>query len=163
MGEAVYYAKIAFDTDEECEKAAPAIKSFFVEVCNAEQFWQNNRSIYAREPKVELFTGEKFWVEFEKNFPLVADYLKFLGNNYADKPIWNGDSDNGLAGKIDIAYDANDVNYGFRIDGCLILYSAEVWHFADWDGFAEYIESRWGGKMNWLSDEYVEVDIFNML
>lgn len=147
MGEAIYYLKVRFKDTEEAKKALPLIKDFFVEGIKAENFWQKHRH---GKP-------ENFWRVFQKRFPLVYEYLD------STKLLNKNDCNNSLAGCLDFMNCSNKVAENkvesyVLIHGTSILYSAEVWHLADWDPMCSFIEKKFGATASdWVSsDEMAE-------
>jgi hypothetical protein len=151
MGEAVYYAKIKYKSPKAAKEALPVITELFHQGVDAANYWQNNRG----EPG-EGFMGRRggktqnnFWKEFENKFPMVADYLKFSKK-------FGGDKNNALAGQLDFGEHEDIEN--IRVDGEYVLYSAEVWHFANWDPLLNYVvKTTKAIKQSWLSDEYANI------
>ena len=137
MGEATYYLKACFKSGMEAKKNLEPIRAFLKEGCRAETFWRENRD---KKP-------ETFWPEFEKQFPRVTEFAKYAG-------VFGEDSNNGLAGVLNFG-DEDFVENALRKEsGPIILYSAYVWHFADWEPMANFIVSKWGAKeVRWISDE----------
>ena len=41
------------------------------------------------------------------------------------------------------------------VGGSILYYYSLVSHLADWDPLAEYMQKKWGCKVNWISDEYI--------
>jgi hypothetical protein len=169
MGEAYYYGKIVFNSAQEAEAAFEDFKALCLEVCKSGDFWQENRG-----PKIGLsststqkeLTQEEFWTEFEKQFPKTADYLKSMeADRFGNPgPIFGGDRNNALAGLLEPIGHEDDVE-NIHLNMNEIRWSAEVWHFANWDPFCRYVEKKFAGvqQANWLSDEYAEVDYWAMI
>jgi hypothetical protein len=139
MGTAGYYVKMNNGNKETMEK----IRLFFLEGCEAEEYWQNNR---------DMNEGKQvsFWMPFKKQFPTVSKYLKFI--NLLDK-----DCNNDLAGNLDFG-SYQDIQDNFQLkDNGEIWYYAEVWHFADWNVLIKFLEHEYGvTNARWISDEYIE-------
>jgi hypothetical protein len=158
MGECFYYLKAYGCKKEEVEK----IRNFILEGGEAEVWWQDHRD-YERKVDPEK-TREVFWKEFDVKFPMVSKYLKFIKKH-------GGDCDNNLAGLIDFGTDEDVEDYFDFIDDYTdddgivygeLRYSANVWHFADWDGFAEFLQKEFGVKeVKWVSEE--DMNPFDLL
>jgi hypothetical protein len=77
---------------------------------------------------------------------------------------FGGDFNNELAGFLNFGCEDDIENLEFvedytDEDGTVVgelKYSAMVWHFADWDGFAHFLHREFGLKnVRWVSDEDV--------
>jgi hypothetical protein len=152
IGEATYYLKA-----DECrgEKIFEKIKQFILEGIESEDFWQANRGIY-KNSETPL-TPEQFWSQFQKKFPMVSKYMVSIKK-------FGGDFNNEPAGYLNFGSDDDIENLEFiddytDEDGTVvgqIQYSAYVWHFADWKGFAKFLETEFKLKnVRWVSDEDV--------
>jgi len=139
MGEATYYCKLKFKDEEQASINYPKIKEYFAEGMEASDFWQENRG------KDE----EQFWLEFEKNFPLIYRYVKEFHPN--------ADCNNGLSGALDFGDEIEDLT----LNENEVWYFAYVWHFADWEPLLDFICNMVGAEYSWLSDEYAE--LFDLL
>ena len=144
MGEARYYLKAKIPN---LSSKRDEIKEFFVEVYRAEEYFHENTGT----------VRESFWAEFAKMFPATCDLLKDV--------VYNGK--HVLGGDISVLYgllcysDTMSMDTDPLIDcaGDQLKYSAEVWHFADWDPIVPYLKRRWGAtRAGWLSDEWVDPD-----
>jgi len=146
LGEATYYVKAQNCTIEALEN----IKKFILEVSEAQDWWQDHRDMEVAGKR------STFWTEFEKKFPLTSKYLKCVKGYGSDTVLFGGDCNNDLAGHLDFG-DAGDVENSLELDpDGEIRYSAEVWHFAQWDGFAKFLQSEYGlTNVRWISDEYM--------
>lgn len=133
MGECAYYIKAHFKTEEEAQKAAEELSEFIEEANKAYNFYQNKGS--GKDPQD--------WIDFEKQYPRVAEYAKTL-------PGWGKDF-NEFSGKLDFGQNGNE----FIWDGKTIGYGDyDVWHFADWDPWAEYIKTKYKAlKVVWDTEE----------
>lgn len=150
MGEAVYYLKAENCTEERLEK----IKKFILEVSEAQDYWQDNRDMEVAGKRKE------FWSEFGKKFPMTSKYLRQT-KNHDDKKLYGGDCNNDLAGYLDFG-DSDDAEYNLKVCDGEMLYNACVWHFANWDGFAKFLQSEFGlENVRWISDE--NMNPFDML
>ena len=139
MGSAFYYLKATFPKPLK-KKEKDTITTFFLEGAKAEIWWQDNRG--RKDVK-------NFWIEFEKQFPTVCLYLKFM-------KLFGKDHSNGLAGKLDFGTE-EDVNNNLCTEGISLRYHAEVWHFASWDGLGAFLKSHFGAiDFKYLSDEYLD-------
>jgi hypothetical protein len=155
MGEATYYCKIFFDSNQSAEQALPKIKAFLKQGVQAADFWHKYR---------DTTNHEKFWQDVDREFPEIGNYLRTAEvTSFHDKkvrPAFGGDHDNDLAGLLDFG-DESDIDR-MSVYGNIIRYSAYVWHFADWDPMLDFIKRRYGAeRYTWLSDEYV--DYFDLL
>jgi len=151
MGEATYYMRIRFPKGT-LKKKLPEIQNFFKEGLKAGDWWQKNRG---RED------GASFWTDFEKEFPMVTEYVKTLesskGVNQRPQPVWGNDHNNGLAGNLDFAgyeSDIEQMGYEKTPHGDELIYSSMVWHFAEWGPLIDFVQKKWGGsKSAWQSEE----------
>ena len=136
MGEARYYMKVYFQTEQDVLQNLPKIMAFWEEGIKAEDWWQTHR-------------GESsaiFWAAFEQEFPLVSEMLRQAN-------LFGGDCNNDLAGHLDFG-DSGD--YCIEEAGNSILINATVWHFANWDIQKAFILHEFQAlAVNWLSDEYL--------
>jgi len=151
MGSCMYYLKV-----RDCKQdVVESIREFILEGCEAEIWWQDHRD-YERIKDDPEKTRAKFWDQFTIKFPIISKYLKFIGK-------YGGDCNNALAGCIDFGTDEDvedhldftegDEDKNGVVHGEL-RYSAEVWHFADWGGFAEFLENEFGVRdARWISEE----------
>jgi len=144
MGEATYYLKANNCTEEALEN----IRKFILEACEAQDYWQDNRDMEVAGKRKE------FWSKFGKKFPLTSKYLKQT-KSYDNKILYGGDCNNDLAGYLDFG-DKEDAEDNLELYDEQLLYNAYVWHFANWDGFADFLKSEFGlTKVRWISDEYM--------
>jgi len=146
MGEAVYYLKANNCTPE----ALKNIKLFLLEAAKAEDWWQEHRDMEDHNGRA------KFWSAFGKKFPLTSKYLCTV-KNYDGEIIFGGDCNNGPAGNLGFGNeeDAED-NLEFDSSDGELKYNAMVWHFAEWDGFAKFLQTEYGLKnVRWISDECI--------
>lgn len=136
MGEANYYLKAQFASEDDLTAKLPALRTFFTQGANAYDFWQKNR----------MAKPETFWATFTKRYPLVAQLLgKYVG----------GDCNNALAGLIDFIRLDWAV---FKQDKNTLYYGGTVWHFADWEPLCAFLQTQFGAtKVKFLSDEYSHI------
>jgi len=87
--------------------------------------------------KAHEYTGES--EEFKEKFPLVCEYL--------------GKSDGRMLSGLISFGSEEDLERLIIVRGTLLTYSAEVWHFADWDLLAEYMKKKFGAKEVLLTNE----------
>ena len=148
MGEAQYYLKAeGCDTPEKLD----SINAFIAEGQKAEDWWQNHRLCEGTKPESPLKDRGEFWVQFKARFPTVYEMLE--GIHLAE-----GDCNNALAGKIDFGAEDERAR---GADGTL-YFDALVWHFADWNVLANFLEKKFElTEVRWLSDEYT--DIYDLL
>jgi len=154
MGSALYYLKADGCTIETFER----VKKFICEGIEAEQYWQENRENDENK-------AERFWREFDCLFPMIKKYLISIH-------LFGKDYNNDLAGHLDFGDDPKNVEGSLIFDEDYtdednviwgnIRYSAYVWHFAEWDGFVNFLESEFKLKnARWLSEE--DMDPFDLL
>lgn len=145
MGEATYYLK----ADNCTEEALENIKKFIIEASEAQDYWQDHRDMEIAGKR------EKFWLEFGEKFPLVSKYLKQTKDG--DTMLYGGDCNNNLAGYMDFGNtDDGELEDNLELHDEELRYNAYVWHFADWNGFANFLKSEFGlTKVRWISDEYM--------
>ena len=157
MGEATYYGKINFDTPEHALAAAEPFEKLCLEIYNAGEYWQNHRDPSVKED-LEL-SRKIFWDGFELLFPQATAYLK------SSLPeLWGLDYNNALARYLDAIGHPNDVSY-IEVYGDQLRWSSEVWHFADWDPFINYVKKTFPGAESggYISDEYCDINYFDMI
>ena len=136
MGEATYYLKARFKSEQALTALMPEIRTFIEQGIRAEGFWRENRG---KSPEV-------FWPLFKEQFPQVTEYLGDLVG---------GDCHGSVAGLLEFGQ-PDDLN-GLLQSGAVLLYNAYVWHLADWDRFEAYLKKKFGAiNVASLSDEYVE-------
>jgi len=136
MGEATYYAKARFKSEEDLASKMGKIEEFIKEGRLAYEFWQGNRGENPSD----------FWPIFKEKFPEVFDYL-----HLCKEPL--NDCNNSLAGKLDFGYEYSTPEQ----DGDVWLFYTTVWHVADWYPFMDYLETKFGAvKTAWLSDECLD-------
>ena len=113
-----------------------AINDFIKEGQRAEDWWQENRGSDQGE----------FWPKFKEFFPLVYEMLD-------DIQLAGKDCNNALAGTIDFGSESEQAG----CDAGTLYFDALVWHFADWNILAHFLEKKFGlTNARWLSDEYVD-------
>lgn len=143
MGEATFYCKIFFNTQQEAQAALPKIKKFITEGIEAEDFWQSRRN-----DNCDDNTRKIFWSDFEQKFPEISNYLRHAS-------YFGGDCNNRLAGLLDFGT-PDEAEY-VDIDDNAIRYMAYVWHFADWEPWLDFVKKRYGAeRFSWVNDEYVD-------
>lgn len=154
MGEAVYYGKITFNGITEAQEAMEPFKALLLDIYNASEFWQKNRGSFTPAD----LSQDEFWIKLEEYHPLAAKYLKTMPS------IWGHDRNNPLAGLLDVLGHPDDLSEVHLYDN-EIRWSSEVWHFADWGPFINYVVDTFAGATRGgsLSDEYVDVDYFTMI
>lgn len=160
MGEATYYMKVTFDSQEKAAKAIEGIASFFEEGMKAYNWWQAHRNL----------PQEEFWKGFGERFPQTSEYLKsFSRKNFGateleeGAPVFGGDNNNNLAGLLDFGSDDDDWReWCQNTRSAILTYSATVWHFADWQPLANFIAKKFDADhVSWISDE--DVSPFELL
>jgi hypothetical protein len=130
MGECAYRIKAKWP-DKIPKKTMKLIQKLFDENQEAYEYWQEHRDQ----------SGEEFWSEFEKNFPVTAQYAKFM---YGKDPTE-------LSGKLDFG---SDHNFYYNPDDFEIFYEAgQVWHFANWEPLAEWFRSLGASRVIYDSEE----------
>jgi hypothetical protein len=145
MGEATYYCKIFFESERAAKVALPKVEKFFKQGIKAYNYWQKHRD--------SKTTAAQFWIDIDKKFPEIGNYLRYA-------KLYGGDKNNKLAGQLDFGSmdDLSNlgVNKSERDSEWAIWYSAMVWHFADWNKIMEFIVKRYEAEeASWISDEYV--------
>lgn len=149
--------KIYYNSNEEAEKQFNWIKTFIEEGINAHEWWQKYRFVDSEDLKhIPNITPEnndppdsqptnriEFWIMFRSKFLNVYEYL---GN------LVYKDCNNSLAGNLNFG-EPCDLENLVRDDN-IILYSAECWHFANWQNFADFIKTKTNAdKVAWVSEE----------
>ena len=135
MGEANYYLKARFESAEAAERALPQVLKLLQRTADCYAAWQGDRDGGAAR------------------FSAYKDVFKTLG-------ITSKDWDNDLAGQLDSPLVArgdgtyeNEEQLG--TDGPVLMFSGEVWHFANWTGFERALLKMGAIKVAWLSDEHM--------
>lgn len=161
MGEANFYLKAWFPSKQHLRRVLPAITRFVAEGTKAHNYWQTNRGE----------TPEKFWPTFQKNFPVVSEYLDTIQPPDSDKgryrisavgkksptlgpcksrTLLGGDCDHALLGNLDFGGEDDIGEYESGVLG----YMALTWSHADWDPLVNFLKIKWGAvKGDWTSDE----------
>lgn len=152
MGEATYYVKARFKDQAAAEAALPGIKRFLSEGIEAQDWWQRNRGMEHDGQRAA------FWDQFKAKFPMVVKYLESFhaGCGGGEHCLVGGDCNNDLAGFLDFGGCEDDLD-AVEVHGDELVYSATVWHFARWDPFVAFLESKFGAtETGWVSDEYLD-------
>jgi hypothetical protein len=150
MGECNYFFKAMFATADEAVAAERKLRIFLTQTKKAEKFYHYHNELPACQRKKELFVAE-FWAEFGRQFPLVTDYIKFVGK-------WGGELHD-LSGLLDLG-DPEEIGLDIRTGthdraplNILGHYGIGVWHFADWEPFTKYfiekfkpLKAVWGNE-----------------
>ncbi len=127
MGTANYYMKCRVD-----KKHMPKIRKFFKQGYEAEIFWQENKKE----------KSSSFWNTFSKKFPDIFRMLKEYGVAETDN----------ISAFLNFGYEEKKPYWSNGI----MFYSAEVWHFANWDIIAQYLKKHCGvTNVKWISDEFI--------
>lgn len=132
MGECAYRIKAKWRRGIP-QESRDLIEKLLEENREAYNYWQENRSKKAAE----------FWPEFEKRFPASTEYAKFI-------KAYNNDPYDDMSGKFDFGQD--DAGMGFT-DYVFSLESDGVWHFADWQPLADWLEHLGAHRVIWDSEE----------
>lgn len=143
MGEATYYMKARFSSEEAAQAALPKLKAFIDEGLKAEEWWQDHRD-WQRE---DALGPAKFFEEFQTRFPQVYLYLKDqCGHDFKD-------CNNRLAGLLNFGDEETDP---YQEDD-QIRFSGVVWHCADWTAYENWLRDVLGAvNAGWVSDEYID-------
>lgn len=144
MGECYYRFKARFPKGTLLDKKKE-IEAFIDEGVAAEDWWQDHRN---NKPSV-------FWPQFKKLFPTITEYLDTqYGWEELDKNCGNG-----LAGILEFGKDRDSssnlqTSYDDALENDILLYTEEVWHLAEWNGFCEFLKHKWGAlDAVWNSEE----------
>lgn len=131
MGEAIYTLTAKFESEKAAKDAQPKVKAFLTEVDNAYSFWQKNR-------------GERmdFWTPFKAQFPMVYKFLAGQTENGRRLEVDN-DYSNALSGRMSLVGSIEDIG-SVAVHGKILTYSSEVWHFANWRHFDEFMKTEFG-------------------
>jgi hypothetical protein len=144
MGESVFIIKATYSTAEKATAAADLLRTFLKQAMEAYDFWQRSRD----HPKP---AAKEFWADFKGKFPLIVEMLNHLNEPTptVDMKEWS----NGLAGKLGVIGGEEDVSHVI-VKGKEVRYSAEVWHFSQWDHFARWILAATGAdEVRWHSSQ----------
>ena len=117
------------------DKKKQAIKKFFTEGIQAEEYWQKNRGE----------TPDKFWPGFR--FPVVSEYLRTC----AQINVISGDCNNSLAGLLDFGSE-EDLEH-LSLEGKQLAYEPLVWHMANWGPLADFMKLKFGAETVWIGSE----------
>jgi len=121
MGECNYFFKAQFANNKEALKAHKSLVAFLKQAVKANEFYS---------PKQQDNGTTGFWAKFEQKFPLIAEYVKFIGH-------WGGEAHN-LSGLLDLG----DPNETWVVEDVLCHIGVDVWHFADWVPFRKYFVEK---------------------
>ncbi len=141
MGEAFYYLKLQFETNDSAKEILPILQEFFKEGVDSYFFWQRNR-------KMEDDGRRKaFWKRFKLKFPLVCEYLGDLveGNCH------------GMVGLLDFGDSERDVDNDMQVHQNEIWYNAWIWHCANWEPLINFLKYKFKAlKGGWVSEKFFE-------
>jgi hypothetical protein len=141
MGEATYYLKAYFNSNDDAKRAMVQITPLIEQGIEAQDWWQDHRGMDESE-------RPEFWKQFSERFPAVTEYL---GETRSRNSLVGGDCNNELAGELDFGSDS-DIE-SLMLNGSEIWYCGYVWHFADWTRLADAFYRAGAVKVNWISDE----------
>lgn len=137
MGEATYYMKARFPSEETAQQAAVKTIAFFQRVNLCADEWQKVRH-----------GGEAADKALREKYPDVFAGLKLGPPKEYDAAM------NYLAGQLDAPPDPEEC---VSVDGDEIRFWGTVWHFADWDGFVMWLKEECGAEVAaYVSDEYLD-------
>ena len=137
MGEAIYTLKATFKDAKKASSGMESLSSMLNCSLAAYVYWQDNRG---KDP------GE-FWPAFKAKYPRVLSLLELAGVKVG------GGCNNELAGRL--SYTELEEPLNIKQKGTVVIYKAEVWHFAHWGGLARFAVTPEVGAMKayWSSDE----------
>ncbi len=160
------------------KKVFPQIKKFWAQGFKAEEWYHKNRDwcekFYNKNHKIPKgnlaafkAAKKKFWDTFKKKFPLVTEMLELtITYGHVDgvwknkTPVMTTDPRNSLSGHINFGHEKDIDRLG--TDDDVLSFSNEVWHFANWDSLATFLEKKFGAiKVNWISEE--DTSIFDSI
>ncbi len=146
MGEATYYAKVYFESNDKAVSSLPKVQAFLMECVNASEWLAQNHIPTDTKP---------FDLEgFAKIYPLANEFIRFVEEE-------KGRSGATRIGPLEDVGDLHEIDSMGVAERC-IYYCATVWHFADWDPLMDFIVQKFGAvNGSWLSDEYM--DPFDLL
>ena len=134
MGECSYFFKMQFKNKREAKKALKPIGDFL------RQMREVHDSPSLAPDSVERLHGERDQAirrNYEKDFPLVADYLEYVGTNMAGG--WKGDR---TAWSVSVGGDGSPL---YLTDEDTIGYAGyDTWHLEDWTPLMGYLGYRFG-------------------
>lgn len=144
MGEATYYFKAEFETEEQAEKSLPEFEEYLTQHKKAYDDWQDKLRGNGN-PNTNLNT-------LKKKYPLAMKFVKI------DKLKEDDTHMNSLAGCL---LDYWDTEKTLFCDGKTIKFYQEVWHFDDWHHLVDFAHTLDGcARANYVSDEYTKSDYF---
>lgn len=149
MGEATYFAGIKFNNHKEAEDKLPKIEFFLKRMSEAGDRWQDTRG-----------GGKEADDKRRTEFPEVYEILKL---EVPEEGLWGKDYSNYCAGLLDSPYgELNDFVIFVRNEK--VYFKGTVWHFADWQPLMKAMKEYFGAiEANYVSDEYVECDYFDLV
>lgn len=123
-----------------CTEVKEKVAALFRENTQTYDLWQTLRE------NTNLQMRAEFWSSLEKNFPSSAEFCKVNG-------FFGGPTEK-LCGNFDFGQsNITDVDDLFGNTPILDYKAASVWHMADWDALAKYLESLGATKVIWDSEE----------
>jgi len=172
MGDAMYFAKLYFSSEEDAKKSVKKIENFFKEQALASNYWEDSRTkIFfpimfknrlswlkdERTPKDIKEIGEfvrdqvlnidSFWSFFRIKYPNTTEYLEFLdlfGIQDLDELNYIFTFRGPPEENITLECDKNKIQV--NVDW--------VWHLANWDDLGRYLTKKFDLKLfEWVKGE----------
>lgn len=160
MGEAIYHLRARFADSKTAQRVGAEFRKLVAEGRLAYDWWQDHRR----------GNDAEFWVKFRKGFPLTTGYLepvtvidypakaaaKFKGET-PRCAVLDGDCGNALAGLLDFGADDSESGEWPEVDGSVLTWSAEVWHWATWKWVVAWLVAHGATAADYLSDEHADI------
>ena len=173
MGQCQYALKARFPR-KKLAKIFPDIMTFWKQGQAAEDWYHEHRNdtehLYVNSLLNKALMKEfkplkeKFWAEFKRQFPLVAEMLKQVKDHGHVDGIWTEhslvlthDPRNGLSGNLNFGQpDDEPTAYGD-----ILCVSTEVSNSADWNPLAKYLKKKFGATaVKWVSENDTSLSDF---
>jgi hypothetical protein len=151
VGEANYYLKARFPSEQQAEAAKPRLIELLAEGDKACDFWQDSDDPMRRDdPKWQAPSAESFWKTFRARYPLVYRYLRHLTGT----PNWKYELEEWLRCFVD----ERQVSL-VRVADTLFLQLNDTWHFSQLDLLERYCREDLGAVgVGWKSEEDFDFD-----
>ena len=146
MGEAIYYAKVKFESQEKAEEALPKIEAFLKRMREAEDRWQETRD-----------GGKAADDARRQEFPAVYDFLKL--ESPEPRAGIDADYSNYCAGELSSPYGSEA--WEIQVIDRAVCFCGMVWHLAGWGRLMSAMVEHFGAiAAGYISDEYAEPDYY---
>lgn len=149
MGEAMYYMKAKWPSEELAKEALPKVRALLERMADAEEAWQ------AERPPVQAKAAAdaSLWARYGDLFEALSISMLEPGADLRALDY--------LAGHL--CSPASDPDWKIEQNGSYIMFHGTVWHFANWDGIGKTLKKLGAIAWDWLSDESITVDHYSLL